>query len=53
MIYLDRDQFNELITKSKKIGEGTDGTCYRQGNKIYKIYHTSHTIHLTSKVVLD
>lgn len=52
-INLTRLQFSDLITKRKKIGEGTDGACYKQGNKVYKIYHTAHKARLESKVVLD
>ena len=53
MINLTRAQFNDLIVKGKKIGQGTDGVCYRQGKKVYKIYHTSHKVNLVAPIVLD
>ena len=52
-INLTREQFNDLITKNKKIGEGTDGTCYRLGKKVYKIYHTSQSHKFTFDIELD
>ena len=39
VIEISKDKLNEFITTHKVIGEGTEGTCYKVGNKVYKIYH--------------
>ncbi len=52
-INLTNKEFENLITKGKVVGEGTDGVCYAVGKKVYKIYHKSYKSPLTSNPVYD
>lgn len=52
-INLTRAQLETLINKNKSVGSGTDGVCYRQGKKVYKIYHTSNVATILAPMILD
>lgn len=37
-VYFTKDELNDFIANHKKIGEGTEGICFKCGNEIYKIH---------------
>jgi hypothetical protein len=37
-VYFTKEQLQDFIANHKKIGEGTEGICFKNGNEIYKVY---------------
>ncbi len=57
IIRLTQEELDNIIKNNKKIGQGTEGTCFNHDGEVYKIYHKTgeqlHAIATEDKVDED